>query len=211
MLVTRIERTKRGRFSVYIDGEFFCALHPDVFALSGLGAGSEVDPGRMEEWRGESEERIARERALRLLSRRAYTEKGLYDKLREHAGERHAAAAVARMKELGLVDDADYARRYAAEVMETKGFSKLRVARELARRGVGRETADAALGELEDDPQAAIARVVLRKYMRHLGDEKGVAKTVGALVRLGYRYDDIRAVVGNLMEDEEYYNANGSG
>lgn len=205
MEVTGIERTRRGRYSVYLDGEFFCALHPDVFAASGLRAGVGVTGEEMEALSRESEGRITRERALRLLGQRAYTERGLYDKLRERANERDAAAAVARMKELGYLDDRDYAHRYAEEVTRTKGFSRLRVEQELLRRGVGREIIDETLGLLEEEPRQAIARVIRRKYLRCLGDEKGVQRTIGALTRLGYRYGDIREVIANLQEDEGYY------
>jgi regulatory protein len=205
MEITDIRPTKRGRFSVYLDGEYYCVLHADVYALSGLAVRDSVSEERIGELRAESEERLAKERALRLLGQRAYTEKGLYDKLREKTDERAAAAAVARMAELGLVNDEDYARRYAEEVLATKGFSARRTIQELARRGVDRETAELALEELAPDPEQAIARVVRRKYMPRLGDEKGLARTVAALTRLGYRYSDIKSVIRNLQEDEAYY------
>jgi regulatory protein len=203
--ITAIERTKRGRFSVYLDGEYYCVLAADVYALSGLVPGENVTEERIGALMADSEERLAKERALRLLSQRAYTEKGLYDKLREKTGEGAAAAAVARMAELNLVNDEDYARRYAEEVLATKGFSARRAVQELARRGVDRETAELALEELSPDPEQSIARVIRRKYLPYLGDEKGYNRTVAALTRLGYRYGDIRGVIRNLQEDEEYY------
>lgn len=206
MLVTGIEQTKRGRFSIYLDGEFYCALHVDAFASSSLSVGAEVSPGVMADIHRRSEQRITRDRAMKLLSGRSYTGQGLYDKLRERADEESAAAAVARMVELGLVNDADYARRYAADCINLKGFSHRRTAQELLRKGVDRAVVDATLEELEEDAQAAIARIVLRKYRPYIEDEKGINRTVNALTRLGYRYGDIRAVIANLLEDEDYYN-----
>jgi regulatory protein len=202
--ITAIERTKRGRFSIYLEGEYYCVLHADVYALSELTSGGSVTEERIDALKAESEERLAKERALRLLGQRAYTEKGLYDKLREKTDERTAAAVVARMAELCLVNDEDYARRYAEEVLRTKGFSERRTIQELSRRGISRETAELALEELAPDPERAIARVVRRKYMPYLDDEKGMNRAVAALTRLGYRYGEIRDVIRNLQEDEEY-------
>lgn len=203
--VTAIERTKRGRYSVYLEGEFYCALHADIFAASGLRPGGEVAPERMAELHRASEQRITRDRALRLLGQRAYTEQGLFRKLCERTDEENAAEAVARMAELGLVDDRDYARRCAADCVGLKGFSHRRAAQELARRGVAREIIEETLDGMEEEAKPAIARVVRRKYIHQIHDDKGYAKTVNALARLGYRYGDIHAVIANLLEDEDYY------
>lgn len=205
MLVTAIEQTRRGRFSVFVEGEFFCALHPDIYLFADLQPGAVITPARLEELRDASERRITRERAIRLLSGRSYTEQGLYKKLCERADERYAAAAVARMVELGLLDDADYARRYAADCVNLKGYSHRRTAQELQRKGINRDIIERTLENMEDDPEAAIARIVRRKYLRYLDEEKGVAKTINALARLGYSFSDIRAVLHNLAEDENYY------
>lgn len=203
--VTGIERTKRGRFSIFLDGEFWCALHVDVFASSELTTGGTVSAERLEELRDESEARITRERAMRLLGGRSYTEQGLYDKLCERAEERHAAAAVARMVELGLVDDEDYARRYAADCVNLKGYSHRRTEQALLQKGIDRDIAERTLEAMEEDPEAAIARIVKRKYLRGLSEEKGRNRAVNGLGRLGYRYGDIRRVIANLLEDEDYY------
>lgn len=150
-------------------------------------------------------DKAAREYAMTLLSRRAYTQKGLYDKLLTRCDEHSAAAAVARMIELGLLDDADYARRYSSDLVKFKGMAASRVKMELARKGIDREIIDEVVSELDGDPQPAIAKVVKRRYMRYIGDEKGRAKTINALIRLGYRYGDIAAAIRNLSEDENYY------
>lgn len=205
MLVTAIEQTKRGRFSIFVEGEFVFALHADIYLTANLQPGAAVTPERLEELRDASEARITRERALRLLSGRSYTQQGLYRKLCERADEQYAAAAVARMIELGLLDDADYARRYAADCVNLKGFSHRRTAQELARKGIDRDIIEQVLEARDDDPQLAIAGLLKRKYWRHLEDEKGIAKATNALVRLGYSFGDIRAVLANLAEDEHYY------
>lgn len=129
MTVTDIAPTKRGRYGVFVDGEFYCSLHAD-FAYK-LSIGGEVLQETLDELYRESQYKITRERALKLLGQRAYTEQGLYEKLLSYADEQSAAAAVARMVELGILNDADYARRFASDCVKLKGFSLGRTALEL--------------------------------------------------------------------------------
>ena len=206
MEITDIRLTKKGRYSVYIDGEFACVLHPESYLFCGLKCGDTVTPQHLAALEHESLEKLAKERALQLLSGRSYTEKRLYDKLLEHVGDEEiSAGAVARMIELGLVDDLGYARRYAADCVNLKGFSQSRTAAALRDRGIGKEIIEQVLDSMEENPQPVIARIIMRKYRRYLDDEKGVKKTVNALQRLGYSFGDIRAVLQNLAEDEAYY------
>lgn len=205
MLVTAIEQTKRGRFSIYLDGEFSCALHADIFASSPIKVGYTVTPREMEELRGQSEQTITKDRALRLLSARAYTSRVLLRKLMLHTDEDNAQAVVDRMIELGLVDDLDYAKRFAEDCMERRGYSLHRTKQALREKGIDRDTIDEALADIEIDPEPAIATVILRKYLPHLEEEKGLTRTTNALLRLGYRHGDIRRVIENLRENPGYY------
>lgn len=205
MLVTGIERTKKGRFSIYCDGEFVCALHPDIFASSPLTAGATVTGEEMAAYQQQSEAKITKDRALRLLSARSYTRRGLYRKLIDYADEDTAWSVVDRMEELGLVNDADYARRYASDCTKLKGYSIRRTKQALMEKGIDRDIADDILSEMDFDPEPAIARVICRKYLRYLEDEKGIIKTTNALLRLGYSHGDIRRTIANLCEDIEYY------
>jgi len=205
MLITNVEQTKRGRYSIYCDGEFYCALHADVFTASRIIIGSSITPGELQELRSKSELKITTDRALRLLSARSYTSHGLRRKLEAYTDGESAEAVVARMMELGYIDDLDYARRYACECMKVKGYSAYRTVQALREKGIDRDIAGQVTEERDDDPELQIAGVVLRKYMWYLEDEKGFNKTVNALLRLGYRHGDIRRVLDNLMEDAAYY------
>lgn len=205
MRITEIRKVKKG-FSIHVDGCYDCVLHEEIFAAARLSCGQEIDEGRLEELRRLSAEKRARERALRLLGARSYSRQGLCEKLLEVCEyEEIAAAAAERMEELGLLDDRDYARRLAADCKNRKGFAPARIAAELTRKGIAREIIEETLADMEEDPRPAIARIALRKYGRHLGDEKGVRKAFAGLMRLGYRSGDIREVLGNLAEDLEYY------
>ena len=206
MHITDINPTKRGRFSVFVDGQFYGVLHSTVYARIGLSPGSEIDAAQLDELIAESAKTIAREKALSLLSARAYTERGLHDKLVAITDEDSAWEAVLRMKELGLLDDLDYARRYAAERVNTKGYSASHTRQALRQKGIAPDIIDEAMVEFDDaDPQPMIARIIIRRYLNHIQTEPGQRKTIDALSRKGFHWSDIRTVINNLLDDNEYY------
>ena len=147
----------------------------------------------------------AKNYAMRLLSGRAYTKKTLCEKITARFDEESAEAAVTRMEELGLINDADYARRYAADCLNLKRYSLRRTAQALHQKGIDRHIIEDTLAEMEFAPEQSVARLLERKYPKWQEDEKNKTRAVNALVRLGYGYGDIRTVMQNLQEDPEYY------
>ena len=112
--ITAVERTRRGRFSIFADGEFLFSVDAETLAKSGLAEGDELSEAEIEDLRGNSDTRRAKDKALTFLSLRAYGSAELYDKLCRSFDEHTAAAAVAEMTRLDLLDDAEFARRRAA-------------------------------------------------------------------------------------------------
>lgn len=201
--ITRVAQTKRGRFSLYTEEGFLFSVHPEVFALSGLGQGAEVSIQALEELRRQSELKTAKEKALSLLGHSSRTKKQLYERLARHADEEAAEAATRRMEELGLVDDADYARRFANDMLHLKNWAPRRVAQELRRKGVDAETVESCLEELADfDPVEKITGIIQRKYLPLLGEQKGRNRAINALLRLGYDYEDIRSALRRIEQEE---------
>ncbi|MBQ1944371.1 MAG: RecX family transcriptional regulator, partial [Ruminococcus sp.] len=72
---------------------------------------------------------------------------------------------------------------------------------ELSRKGIDRETADRVLEEIEVDYRDNIRAVIEKKY-RNIQDEKIRRRAVAALQRLGYGWDDIKAVLEEFNEKE---------
>ena len=57
--------------------------------------------------------------------------------------------------------------------------------------------------ETAPDPEEKLREIVARKYQRQLQDEKGYRRTVAALQRLGYGWEDIKSVVEEFRETGE--------
>lgn len=201
MLITAIEPRRKGMSALYIDGEFVMNLDTRTLIENRFDVGREIDDDDLHEIINLSNERRAKEKALWLISYRDHSKKELTDKIRRTCDEESAEKAVERMEELGLVNDRVFAERYARKLIFTKYMSKTAAAFELARKGIDRELADEILEEIDVDEREQIREVIDKKY-RNLSDEKIKRRAFSALQRLGYRFDDIRAVLEEYTEED---------
>ena len=148
---------------------------------------------------------------LRLLTRRDYAEAELDERLhRKGAPDEVRAAALERLRELELIDDARVAEALVRAGAHRKGRLALR--RDLRSRGVDDATVDAALRPLDDDQQVGAAREVLRKEAWRFasGDRrKDRAKAAGFLRRRGFDGDAVGAALETAF-DADGVDADGS-
>lgn len=201
--LTQISETKKGRYALFFDGEFAFSLDAGTFADADLHQDDELEPWQIEELRKKSDTRRALDKAMDFLALRDHAAGELYDKLCRKFDPHSAAAAVARVGELGLLNDEDFARRRAAELLR-KRKSRREILLDLNKKGIDRDTAAAvveALGDEEEDPDLASARaLVQRQYASKLaqGKEPQVAT---ALARRGFSHAVIRTVLAEARDE----------
>lgn len=203
MMLSAAEPRRKGLTALFIDGEFAVSVDTETFVRSGLRLGEELTDEQLHQLILKSDARRAQEKALYLLEHRAHSHKELVDKVARVVPREAAERAVDHLEELGLVNDEEYAKRFAAELFERKGCSVSRVRWELIKKGIDRETAEQIVEENAPDPVQAILRLIERKYARSLGDEKGRRRTIAALQRLGYHWDDIKSALKRYEEENE--------
>lgn len=198
--LTQIKETKKGRLALFLDGEFVFSLDEDTFAGASLHEGDDLEPWQVEELRKQSDTRRALDKAMDYLSLRDHAAEELYQKLCRKFDEHSAAYAVARAGELGLLDDAGFARRRAAELLR-KRKSRREILRDLAAKGIDRDTAAQAVealydsGEDGEDPEEAAARALVeRQYAAKLAAGKR-DQVAAALARRGFSHAIIRTVL----------------
>ncbi len=195
MTITAITPAKKKLSLVYIDGEFAMKLDTQVLEENCIKPGSELDDERLHELVKESEYRRAKEKALWLISGRDYSRKTLAEKLVRECSQETAVQVCDRMEELGLLNDENYARRLAHDLLMLKKLSKRGAMYKLMEKGIDRELAEEILDEFEVDPVEQIAELIERKYSGKLDDEKSRRRTIAALQRLGYSWSDIKAAI----------------
>ena len=194
MKITDIRPRRKGLSAVYIDGEYALSLDTQTLLEHRIDIGREFDDEELHDLIESSNERRAKEKALWLISYRSHSKKELRDKISRTCDRQSAEKAVERMEELGLVNDRDYAERCAQTLIFTKHMSKRGAAMELRRRGIESDLIDEALDEIEVDEREQIAAVIERKYPK-IEVEKIRRRATAALQRLGYGWDDIKAVL----------------
>lgn len=150
----------------------------------------------------------AKARGLWFLDRADYSEKTLYEKI-VAGGISHTAAAraVARIKELGLIDDQRLAARLAAQ-MSDANISKREVYAKLFAKGIPKEIIKSVLEETDFDETSQIEAVIDKKYRAKMDTKENIQKVYAALIRKGFSYsavsDVIRKYTKEIENNEEY-------
>ncbi len=146
-------------------------------------APKEADPSR-------DPAEVAREICLRQLAVRPRTRAELAAVLARNGIAAEVAASVLdRYDEVGIIDDAAFARAWVTSRHHGRGLASRALAQELRRHGVEKEQADAALEELDPETEAATARELVDRKLRSAGRTAPDAlfrRLVGMLARKGY-------------------------
>lgn len=137
----------------------------------------------------------ARKRALYLLGIKDYSRKELMDKLKHSYSEESAVYACDYIEQLGLLNDEVYARRLIKDFTNRKHFYGKRLEHELLKKGICKDLVDSLIDELEVDVIEEIENLIEFKYTKTFDDEKQMRRSVSALTRLGFKWDDIKEVL----------------
>ena len=135
-------------------------------------------------------QQVARTICLRLLTVQPRTRAELAAALAKRNVSAEAADAVLdRFSEVGLIDDAAFARAWVESRQRGRGLGRSALAGELRKKGVDREIAQEALDLVDaDDDLEAAQRLVAKKLpsTRGLPPDKRARRLVGMLARRGH-------------------------
>jgi regulatory protein len=135
-------------------------------------------------------ESVARKILLDQLTGRSRTRSELAGKL---AGKGVPADLAARLldrfEEVGLIDDAAFARDWVSSRQAGRGLARRALAQELRRKGIADDVASEALDGVDPDDELESARALVRRKLRTVGKlDRAVAirRLTGMLARKGY-------------------------
>ena len=135
-------------------------------------------------------EAVARKILLDQLTGQARSRSELATKLaRKQVPTEIAERMLDRFEEVGLIDDADFARQWVQSRQRTRGLAPRVLALELRRKGIDDEIISEVLGELDpNDARAAAHRLVRKKLrsMASLDDTTRIRRLTSMLARKGY-------------------------
>lgn len=195
MKISAIEPRPKEKSAVFTDGVYYATVYTEILMLYKLKVGQVVDEDSLLDMIESSNKRAAKEKAFNLLSYRDHSYKELVDKLSRSFDKQLAFDAADKMVELGLINDWEFARKLAHDMLFNRKFSARRVQSELILRGIDREAIERILFESAPDPKEQIIALLDKKYANKLNNEKDIKRTVAALSRLGFSYSDIKAAI----------------
>lgn len=138
----------------------------------------------------EDPEAVARKILLDQLTGRARSRSDLATKLAQrNVPDDIAIRLLDRFEEVGLVDDAGFARLWVEQRQSGRGLARRALAQELRRKGIDDEVARAALDELDPDDEIEAARLLVRRRLRSvrgLDPQVAVRRLTGMLARKGH-------------------------
>lgn len=154
-------------------------------------------------------EAVGRKILLDALTGAARSRKELADKLaKKEVPAEIATRLLDRFEEVGLVDDAAFARAWIASRQPGKGLASRALAQELRRKGIDDEIAREALDEIDPDDEREVARRLVQRKLRSmkaLAPEVATRRLVGMLARKGHSpsvaYAVVRDELGALDDD----------
>jgi regulatory protein len=159
-------------------------------------------------------ESVARTILLDQLTGRARSRRELADKLASReVPDEIATRLLDRFTEVGLIDDAAFARTWVEQRQSGKGLAKRALQQELRRKGVDDETVREALDEVDPDAEEEAARTLVRRKLRSLArfdDTVATRRLVGMLARKGYGSGIAYRVVREELADSGRSGVDGS-
>ena len=151
-------------------------------------------------------ESVARLICLRLLTAAPRTRAQLADALRRRGVPDEAAAVVlSRFAEVGLIDDAMFARAWVESRHHGRGLGRRALAAELNQRGVDRSDIQAAVAQLSPETELATARALVERRLASTAGQLAqvrIRRLAGMLARKGYPPGLAYRVVREVLEQD---------
>lgn len=200
MLITKIEvqKKRKDRYNVFVDGEFRFGLDEGVLARLGLYDKKEIDESEIEQI--EKEEVIAKafNAAVNFLKARERSKKEVRDKLKsKECSEGVIEKVLDKMERLDLVNDKRFAEMFVRDRMKLKPKGKKLLSIELSRKGIAKNIIEESLSEILDkDSEIGLAKIVLEKAIRKYGDSPdSKQKVIRYMMSKGFDYDIISGLL----------------
>lgn len=157
-------------------------------------------------------ESVARKILLDTLTGQARSRQELAAKLAKRGvPDELGARLLDRFTEVGLIDDAAYARQWVESRHRSRGLAPRALAQELRRKGVDDDDAKAALEQIDEDDQRQAARALVDKKlrsMRGLDHQVATRRLAGLLARKGYAaglaFSVVREALAEAGGDDEF-------
>jgi regulatory protein len=202
--VTAIGEGKRRkrRVNIFLDDKFAFSLEAVVAVKEGLRVGQELSEGDIETLAGAELSQRCFNAALRYLAYRPRSESELKERLQRRGYDGDIiAAAIARLKEQGLVDDLAFAQFWKENRQSFSPRSQWLTRHELKQKGVADEVIERVVADV-DDEDSAYQAAITKAHRLPAGNYQGFRRRLGEyLKRRGFGYGVINNTVKKIWEE----------
>lgn len=203
MIVTAVRReNRRRRVNVYVDGEFALALGIELAAERDVRPGRPVTGAELRALADADARQEAMRSAVRLLSYRPRSERELRQRLaRRGLPGRAISVALTRLRELGYLDDAAFARFWIETHQPARPRARRVVAGQLRRRGITPEQVEEATAGIDDEAAAYEAAWRRVRSLRDLEYQAFRERLGRFLTGRGFGYEVARRAIDRCWRD----------
>ncbi len=143
----------------------------------------------------------AKEKALKFLDFRSHSEKELKDKLkRAGAPDDIISDVIDFLNEYRLIDDTEYAKRYARDLQNLKRYGKNRIKSELVIKGIKSYIIDEVIAELPEQEENLLFELV-KKRLKGDFEKKNCDRVMRYFIYRGYQPDEIKSCINDLKAE----------
>lgn len=206
MVVTDIKDYKKGRYEIFLNDEFAFVLYKSELKSNNISIGASLDDEAISFINDNVLKKRCIKRAMNLLIKGDLTEMKLRSKL---ADSKYSAdiidEAIKYVKSYHYIDDRRYAMNYIA--YKSSIDSKNTIRRKLIEKGVAKDIIDSCIeeyyvdDELNRDTERKLIEQLVRKKCKDnsLPDNNMKQKLIASLMRKGFSYYDIEAVINDYF------------
>jgi regulatory protein len=206
-----LQKRRSGRYSIFVDNEFFLGLDEEVLYHAKLKEGQEIDPKDLKDLVVREEYSRARQYVLNLLSRRLYTNHEVRTKLTQKGYESFIIEKlITDLESKKLLNDSQFAQSWIEDRIAHRPRGPAILRQELLRKGIARELITELLKSLQStDDQIILAEKALLKkkaYCKESDPRVRKRKIYQYLAQKGFSPSVIQEIVRNSLgkiEQEE--------
>jgi regulatory protein len=202
--ITRLERQKRrrGRVSVFIDGEFSFGVNEESALRFGLCPGLEMDDSLTEALKSYDlfvQGKLLAERYLAARMRSEYEVRRYLS--RKDIPDDVIEETISTFRRVRLLNDEEYARAFVRDRLRLKPKATSMLRRELHARGISRDIVDTVLEEEKPEDASLVHELATQWLSRHRTPDNQTARRrlAGFLQRRGFSTSVIYDVLNEKL------------
>lgn len=206
MKITDITQQKhnKSRMSVFVDGEYSFSLEDTDIIFLGIKVGREITEEEIKEYNQRCNYTKAFSLALDLISRKSATKKQINEKLKKSGYDEDIVTMVCdELKSMGYLDDVEYAREFAKDMISYKKQGKTKIIMELKNRGISQDDIREALSDMDFCEEDSISEHLLKKFSQSdLTDMKSKEKAMRYLLYRGFSPSDASEGIARFVRKQ---------